>query len=99
MQWTILPHKFDDSINEVLAFVISQRRQWSSITKVFGFVRITTRTLQRTFPCDLNRNRRIVSSKNASPRPKYFGLLHDLGLTDLADVRLSGEDSILAEIV
>src|SRR5690349_304741 len=43
---------------------------------MFRLVRVTTRTAQRTFARDLDRQRGVVPGKNAPPGPEHVGLLH-----------------------
>src|SRR6185369_5238967 len=77
MNRAVLIDQLHDPLDQLLAFIIADSpERLSGPYQVIRFIRITTRTAQRTFPRDLYRQRRILPREYLSPGLDQVGLFH-----------------------
>src|SRR5262245_15445580 len=67
MQRTMTIHEIDHAIDERLPFEIAYFTKRQVAAKMIVAVRIASRTPQRTFACDLDRQRRLIAGQDATP--------------------------------
>src|SRR5450631_4362785 len=70
MQWMVLPYQADDTFHQGIAAKITQLAQGRARPQMSFAVRVTSRTGQRAFPRDLNRENRGAAHQDLPPRGK-----------------------------
>ena len=67
MQRTMAIDDIDDAIDERLPLEVAKLAEGQIAAKMIVAVRVTSRTMQRTFARDLDRQRGLIPSKDSTP--------------------------------
>src|SRR5262245_28886974 len=82
VQRSVFVDERHDAPHELVAFEIADLLEQDSTTKVIVAVGVTPGTGQRTFPGDLDREKRRTTSQNSLPPAQYLGSVDHVRLVN-----------------